>query len=132
MSQTENKALIANMWEAFSAGDKKAFFATMADDIKFTVMGSTSLSLVTHGKEEMAAKILKPLAAALDGDMTVTVDSIIADGEWVVMRSRGFGAGKNGQQYNNQYAQFFRVRDGLIAEWIEYLDTGMLERVLGE
>jgi ketosteroid isomerase-like protein len=43
-----NKDLIRQMWEAFTAGDRQKFFAVMADDIKFTVMGTTSLSLVTH------------------------------------------------------------------------------------
>src|SRR4030081_2667768 len=56
----------SGMWEAFTAGDKQKFFAAMADDIRFTMMGTTSLSLVTHRKQEMADKILRPLAAALD------------------------------------------------------------------
>ncbi len=127
-----NKEVIRRMWEAFTAGDKQKFFAAMDDDIAFTVMGTTSLSVVTHGKKEMAAKVLAPLAEALDGEMTVAVDNIIAEGDWVVMQSRGFGRGKNGQQYNNHYAQVFRLRDGLVVEWTEYLDTAMLGRILGE
>jgi ketosteroid isomerase-like protein len=100
------------MWEAFTAGDKQKFFAAMADDIRFTMMGTTSLSLVTHRKQEMADKILRPLAAALDGDVKVSVDNIIAEGDGVVMQSRGFALGKNGQPYDNHYAQIFRPRDG--------------------
>ena len=64
-----NKDLIRQMWEALTAGDRQKFFAVMADDIKFTVMGTTSLSLVTHGREEIIDRVLTPLAAALDGEM---------------------------------------------------------------
>ena len=55
-----NKDLIRQMWEAFTAGDRQKFFAVMADEIKFTVMGTTSLSLVTHGREEMIDRVLPP------------------------------------------------------------------------
>jgi ketosteroid isomerase-like protein len=127
-----NKDLIRQMWEAFTACDRQKFFAVMADEIKFTVMGTTSLSLVTHGREEMIDRVLTPLAAALDGEMTVAIDNIVAEGDWVVMQSRSFGKGKNGQPYNNHYAQVFRVRDGMVVEWIEYLDTAMLARILSE
>jgi len=80
----------------------------------------------------MIDRVLTPLAAALDGEMTVAIDNIIAEGDWVVMQSRSFGKGKNGQPYNNHYAQVFRVRDGMVVEWIEYLDTAMLARILSE
>jgi ketosteroid isomerase-like protein len=48
------------------------------------------------------------------------------------MQSRGFALGKNGQPYDKHYAQIFRLRDGLVVEWIEYLDTAMLARTLDE
>ena len=127
-----HKQVIRDMWEAFTAGDRQRFFAAMADDIKFTVMGTTRLSLVVQGKQEMADKILAPLAAALDGELTIAIDNLIAEGDWVVMQSRGFAKGKNGHSYNNHYAQVFRLRDGLIVEWVEYLDTAMLARLLNE
>jgi len=129
---SNNKEVVRRMWEAFSAGDKQAFFAAMADDVKFTVMGTTSLSQVTRGKEEMIRRVLTPLAAALDGEMTIAIDNIIAEQDCVVMQSRGFGRGKNGKPYNNHYAQVFKLKDGLVVEWVEYLDTAMLAGILGE
>lgn len=132
LSTEDNRNIVKSMWEALAAGDAETFFAGLADEVKFTVMGTTSLSLVTHGKQEMAEKILGPLAAALDGGMELKIDHFIAEGDWVVMQSRGFAVGKNGQSYNNHYCQVFRLRDGLVAEWTEYLDTAMLARILGE
>lgn len=132
MSASDNKAVVRSMWEALAAGDAETFFAALADDVKFTVMGTTSLSLVTRGKQEMAEKVLGPLAAALDGGMDLKLDNFIAEGDWVVMQSRGFAVGKNRQPYDNHYCQVFRLRDGLVAEWTEYLDTAMLARILDE
>jgi uncharacterized protein len=132
VSAPDNKAIVKSMWEALAAGDAETFFAALADDVKFTVMGTTSLSLITHGKQEMGEKILGPLAAALDGGMDLKLDNFIAEGGWVVMQSHGFAVGKNGQPYNNHYCQVFRLRGGLVTEWTEYLDTAMLARILDE
>jgi ketosteroid isomerase-like protein len=118
------------MWQEFSAGNQQGFLSVMADDIRFTVMGTTALSLTTRGKQAMAEKILAPLSAALAGKMQVNVEHLIGEGEWVVMRSTGSAVARNGHPYNNHYAQFFRLQDGMVVEWIEYLDTALLGRIL--
>ncbi|WNJ82178.1 nuclear transport factor 2 family protein (plasmid) [Cedecea neteri] len=127
---SDNKAIVRGMWEAYTNNDKEVFYAAMADDIKFTVMGTTRLSMVVHGKQEMADKIITPLTAAIEDGHKVVLDQFIGEGDWVVMLSRGFAVGKNGQPYNQHYAQIFRLEEGLVTEWTEYLDTGMLERIL--
>src|SRR3984957_21035236 len=73
-SMQNNEDLIRQMWEAFTAGDRQKFFAVMADEIKFTVMGTTSLSLVTHGREEMIDRVVTPLAAAREGEITAPMN----------------------------------------------------------
>ena len=37
---------------------------------------------------------------------------------------------RTGERYDTQYCFWFRLRDGLIAEIIEYGDTALVERVL--
>lgn len=128
----DNKAIVKGMWEAYTNNDKETFFAAMADGIKFTVMGTTRLSLVVHGKQEMMEKIITPLAEAIADGHKIVLDQFICEEDWVVMLSRGFAVGKNGQPYDQHYAQIFRLFKGRVVEWIEYLDTGMLERILGD
>lgn len=127
-----NKEIIEAMWTSLANGDFERFFAAMADDVKFTVMGTTRLSLVTSGKEDMLAKIMGPLSEAIDGEMKLEFDNFIAEGEWVVMQSRGTAVGKNGKPYNNRYCQVFRLESGLVKEWTEYLDTQMLADILDD
>jgi hypothetical protein len=48
----------------------------------------------------------------------------------VVARCQGHVTLKAGGDYDNQYCFWFRLRDGLIEEIIEYGDTALVERVL--
>jgi ketosteroid isomerase-like protein len=78
------------------------------------------------------AKLFEPLFAALDENgIRLTPDNLIADGEFVVMQSRGKATGKNRLPYNNTYCHVFRVVNGKICEITEYLDTELVTKVFG-
>jgi len=55
---------------------------------------------------------------------------IIADGEYVVVESRGKVTTKAGKPYHNQYCQVFRLIDDKIVEVVEYCDTALIDAVL--
>ena len=48
----------------------------------------------------------------------------------MVARCQGDVMLRTGERYGNQYCFWFRLRDGLIVEIIEYGDTALVERVL--
>ena len=52
--------------------------------------------------------------------------TVVGEGDIVVTESRGRKRTKTGQQYNNEYAFVYRLRDGRICEWRCYLDTQLL------
>jgi len=132
MSAVANKETIRNMFAELSKGNAEAFLGTLADDVRFTLIGSTKFSGVFNGKPEFIEKVLAPLGAQLEGGIAMNVDNLIAEGDNVVMQGRGESTTKSGKVYNNTYAQVFRLANGKVQEVTEYLDTELVTAVFGK
>jgi uncharacterized protein len=132
MSAAENKDLIRNMMAELGKGNAQAFLGAMADDVRFTIMGTTKFSGTYNGKQDVVNKLLGPLSAQLEGGLTITPDNFIAEGDFVAMLARGNSKAKNGKSYNNHYCQIFRVANGKVQEITEYLDTELVTSVFGK
>ncbi len=129
MGANENKELIRTI---FASSNPAAFLDAMSDDVKFNLTGTTRFSGAFNGKQELMAKLLGPLFAALENGITLTPNNLMADGEFVVMQSRGRASAKNGLPYNNNYCHVFRITNGKIREITEYLDTELVTSVFGK
>ncbi|MEW6296539.1 MAG: nuclear transport factor 2 family protein [Thermodesulfobacteriota bacterium] len=132
MGAAENKQLIQNMFAELSKGNAEAFLNNMADNVRFTIIGTTKYSGTCNGKQELIEKVLKPLTAQLDGGIVITPENFIADGDYVVMQARGKATTKTGKPYNNTYCQVFRVANGKVQEVTEYLDTELVTAAFGK
>ena len=132
MGAVENKETIRNMFAELSKGNAEAFLGTLADDVRFTLIGSTKFSGVFNGKPEFIEKVLAPLGAQLEGGIAMNVDNLIAEGDHVVMQGRGESTTKSGKAYNNTYAQVFLLANGKVQEVTEYLDTELVTAVFGK
>jgi uncharacterized protein len=128
----ENKQLVRNMFAELSKGNGQAFLDTMADNVRFTIIGNTKFSGTFNGKQELVTRLLTPLAAQLEGGLTITPDNFIAEGDYVAMQARGNSRTKSGGTYNNTYCQVFRIANGKVQEVIEYLDTELVTQAFGK
>lgn len=126
-----NMQTMRGMFAALSAGDADGFLGPMADDVQWTIHGTTKYSGLYDGKADAAERLLGRLGGQLSGGLTVVVDEIVADGDWVVARGRGQSRTTDGQDYNNEYCWWYRIVDGRVVEIIEYLDTDLVTTVLG-
>ena len=132
MGAAENKQLIQNMFAELSKGNAEAFLGSMADDVRFTIIGTTKYSGTFNGKQELVAKLLGPLTAQLEGSITLTPDNFIADGDHVAMQAHGKANTKTGKSYNNTYCQVFHIANGKVQEVTEYLDTELVTSAFGK
>ncbi|MGO9263311.1 MAG: nuclear transport factor 2 family protein [Candidatus Binataceae bacterium] len=132
MGAAENKALVRNMFAELSKGNGEAFLGAMADNVRFTICGTTKFSGTFNGKQEFIGKVLGPLSAQLEGGLTITPDNFIAEGDFVAMQARGKSNTKSGGTYNNTYCQIFRIADGKVQEVTEYLDTELVTKAFGK
>jgi len=132
MGAAENKETVRGMFAALSQGNAEGFLGKFADDCRFTIIGETKYSGTCKGKQEFIANVLAPLSAKLEGGIAITVDNLIADGDFVAMQGRGKSNTKAGGTYNNTYCQVFRFGGGKIVEMTEYLDTELVTKAFGK
>ena len=132
MGAAENKKLIQEMFAELSKGNAQAFMSNMADDVEFTIVGTTKYSGTCKGKQELVSKVLGPLSAQLEGGLTITPENFIAEGDFVAMQARGKSNTKAGGTYNNTYCQVFRIVNGKVQQVTEYLDTELVTKAFGK
>lgn len=125
-----NKDLVRAAEERIARGDRAGWLSHLAENARWTVMGTTSWSRTYEGKGAILARLIAPLVAQYAEPYRRTIVQLLADGDWVVARCQGRVTTKSGQRYDNQYCFLYRLRDGLIEEIIEYGDTALIERVL--
>lgn len=132
MGAAENKKLIQEMFAELSKGNAPAFLNALADDVRFTIIGTTKYSGTFNGKQELVNKLLQPLGAQIEGGLTITPENFIAEGDFVAMQARGKSTTKSGKPYNNTYCQVFRIANGKVQELTEYLDTELVTSAFGK
>jgi ketosteroid isomerase-like protein len=129
MGVVENKKLIQDAFAAWVRGDGNAFFNLLADDVRWTVIGSTPISRTFLSREAFLEGAVKPLTSKLTGPIVPTVRDIIAEGDKVVLQWEGRSSGKNGLPYHQVYCWVMRLADGKVREGIAYLDTDLINQI---
>ncbi len=129
MSTVENKKLIQDAFSAWARGDGQAFFNLLAEDVRWTVIGSTPVSRTYASREAFVEGAVKPLTAKLAGPIVPTVRDIIAEGDKVVLQWEGRSSGKNGTIYHQTYCWVMRLAEGKVREGTAYLDTELITQI---
>jgi uncharacterized protein len=131
MGVVENKQLLQGIYAEISQGNPAPLLAALAEDVEWTIIGTTALSGTSRGKQEVVEKLLRPLRARLaDGPIAFTPQRFIAEGEYVVMQALGRATAKSGRPYNNTYCIVCRIVDGKIREMTDYVDTERIATAL--
>ena len=132
MNTVSNKQLLQGIYAEISRGNVQPLLDSMADDIEWTIIGSTVLSGTSRGKQEVIDKLLRPLRDRLaDGPVVFQPENFIAEGEYVVMQARGRATALSGKPYNNTYCIVARIVDGKLKEMTDYVDTELITGALG-
>ena len=131
MDTTANKQLLQDIYAQISKGNLQPLLDSMADDIQWTIIGSTAVSGTSRGKQEVIDKLLKPVRARLaEGPIVFQPERFIAEGEYVVMQAKGRATALSGKPYNNTYCIVCRIVDGKVKEMVDYVDTELITSAL--
>ena len=124
MGAEQNKAVVRKLFARFSASDIPGVLALMTEDCTWLIPGKPE-RLRTAGlyDKERIARLFHRMLEGLEGGLTMTLKSAIAEGERVAAEVESEGDLKNGRRYRQQYHFVFEVRDGRICAVREYLDT---------
>lgn len=132
MSAAENKALVESLFASAAKGDRARFTDTLADDLVMRVTGFNSWSHTYTSKQEFLTVLHGHLNTLLKPGRRTVPLNFWADGEHVVVEARGEMERNDGVPYRNEYCLVFRLRDGKIVEFREYMDSALCEQVLGK
>jgi len=122
-----NRDIVQSWFDLIAKGNAQAAFALFTEDVTYNLKGTTPVSGVYKGMRAIVEDFFTPWRKQIVGDIVLTVDELIGDGDRVVALARGQAKTIHGVPYDNDYAFVFRLRDGKISEVIEYLDTAMVE-----
>lgn len=130
MGAAENKELLRHAFTEVAKGNGRPFVQLLADDVRWTIIGSTAWSRTYEGKQSVLDDLLRPLAKQLRGRTIIAADRFIAEDDLVVVEGRGRNSTVDGVRYHNQYCWVFHLVDGQVQELTEYADTQLIASAL--
>lgn len=131
MNVAANKQILLDFYAAGESGDLDTCLALLANDIRWTNIGSTVFSGTFRGKQALVDELLGPLFGRLKTGISSSIENMIGEGDWVVVQTSGMAETLDGEPYNNSYCQVIKIQDGKISEVKEYFDTQLTQSVFG-
>lgn len=125
----DNKRLVREAFRPWEGGDSAPFFELIAEDVHWTVIGSTPVSGVYESKKALVEAAFGPLLERLDGNLSTRFVDLAAEGDKVFLRFESSGVTKTGLPYHQVYCFAMVMRAGEIVEIVAYLDTDLLAEV---
>lgn len=130
MGAVENKELLRHAFVEVAKGNSQPFMELLADDVQWTIIGSTAWSRTYDGKQSVVDDLLRPLTKQLHGRNIIAAHRFIAEDDHVVVEGRGRNSTTAGVRYHNEYCWVFRLTDGRVSELTEYADTQLIASAL--
>lgn len=126
MSATDNKRLMQGIFSEMSQGNLEPFVDAMAEDMRWTWMGTGRWSHTFEGKASVVNELLAAVKETLSQSFEVIPHSFIAEGDHVVVEHSGRNTTLDGRPYHNRYCWVCRFADGKLRELREYMDTELV------
>lgn len=125
-----NKQLLQSIHATLAEGNSRPLVEAMADDVSWSFRSDGVWNGTWRGKKAVREELLAPLLTQFADQYTSTAQRFIAEGDYVVVETRGRVTTRAGKPYHNQYCFIYRLADGKLKEIVEYMDTALAEAVL--
>ena len=123
--QSDNKAVVAQFWSAFSDCRFDEALDLLHDDATWWVAGDLGGVSGTYTKEQ-CAPMFAGIAASTKAGVRVTPGIMTEEEDRVAMEATSQGVTVGGVDYANTYHILHVLRDGKIAMVREYMDPGRI------
>jgi ketosteroid isomerase-like protein len=128
LSADEIRALFAHL----ETGDADAFFARVAPDVSWTVMGTHPLAGTYDSLADFRSATFARLDRVLREGVLLRVTHVLAYEEWAAVELEAMSTALNGEPFANRYCWVCRFADERIVEVRAYLDSALVAHVLAE
>jgi ketosteroid isomerase-like protein len=108
------------------------FFDCVADDVRWTVVGSHPLAGTFTSKKEFIEKRFEKLKGRLQQPPTCSVTRITVEDDVAVVEFQGGATTVTGRPYNNWYCWVLTVANGRITEMTNYLDSQLVVELFAD
>lgn len=125
-----NKATVRDAFNAWADGDGNAFFRLLADDVRWTVIGTTAISGTFNSRLEFLDQAAGKIGAVLAKPLVPRLISLLADDDLVSVQWEATSETNSGKPYQQTYSWVVRFDGEKIVEGTAYLDTELLTAVL--
>lgn len=132
MDAAANKQLMQGVFDELAAGNGQPFMDALADDVRWTAIGTSPWSRTYEGKQTIVAELMRPLFSQFADRYRARATRIVAEDDIVVVEARGQVMTKSGRPYNQSYCYVLRLAEGRVLELTEYLDTDLVNQVLND
>jgi ketosteroid isomerase-like protein len=122
------RSLFANL----ENGRPEAFFNHVAQDVKWTVMGTHPLAGTYHTKENFLAHTFARLDKLLKEGVVLRVSNLLVDGDTAAVELESLSTALNGKPFDNRYCWIARFSNGTIVEVRAYLDSALVKQLIDE
>jgi ketosteroid isomerase-like protein len=122
------RSLFANL----ENGRPEAFFNHVAQDVKWTVMGTHPLAGTYHTKENFLAHTFARLDKLLKEGVVLRVTNVPVDGDTAAVELESLSTALNGKPFDNRYCWIARFSNGTIVEVRAYLDSALVKQLIDE
>lgn len=133
MPESENKAIVSAAFDAWAHGDRDFYNKILADDVNWTITGSSPLAGAYTSRQDFLERAIRPIFERLSEPIRPTVEAIVSEGDTVVVLWRGRAVANDGVSYDNRYCSFLKMDGGRVKEAVAFFDapplTDLLERV---
>ena len=131
MTSEQSKDVVAAAFGGWARGDGN-FFSILADDVSWTITGSSPVAGTYTSRRDFTERVLRPIGERLSQPIRPTVERIITRGDTVVVLWTGHAVAKDGQPYDNRYCWVLRLEGGKVKA-VAFFDsaalTDLFERV---
>ena len=131
MNTTEsNRNLVREAFSRWEAGDFSPVLDLMAEDLEWTIIGTTAISGTYTSRQAFQDVVGNMLRKAFKSPIRPTVHKVIADGSDVAVLFESHAETHDGPDYDQVYCWAMEVVDGRIRRGTAYLDTAMIDAVV--
>jgi ketosteroid isomerase-like protein len=117
---------VRSIFAGLERGDGDAFFAHVADDVDWTVMGTHPLAGHYPSKGAFKEATFSKLGKVLPDGAQLRVTDVTIAGDMAVVELASDATARNGMRFDNHYCWVTRFDGDTIVEVRAYLDSAMV------